>query len=84
MEEGWRAFALSLLSPNYCTVEMAFFNLDRGWIGRNNLVLTDADFEDMFRLKSDITYKELAEIYGSEESAIFRRMKKFKKERDVI
>lgn len=84
MNECWCALALAVLSPIYCTREMAFVNLDRGKILKTNIVLTDADFEDMLKLKKDLRYQDIADIYGGECSALFKRIKNYEKRRNNV
>ena len=82
MEECWYALALSLLATDYYTPEMAFQRLDKGADTRKrnyNDTLTDADFEDMLKLKKDLTFKDLADIYGVETTCLFKRIKNFEK-----
>jgi len=79
MQECWYALKLALLATNYHTPEMAFQSLGEGAIIKHNNTLTDDDFEDMLILKKDLRYKDLAEIYGVEETALFKRIKNFEK-----
>ena len=78
MNECWCALAVAVLSQNYSTPEMAFECLVNGRKLKKNIMLTDADFEDMLKMKDYLTYKEIGDIYGLEESSAFRRMKKYK------
>jgi len=79
MNECWCALALAIMSPNYITREMAFLNLDRGKIIKTNTTLTADNFEDMWKLKNDLRYQDIADIYGIEMTCLFKRMKDFKK-----
>lgn len=79
MQECWYALVLAIQSPIYHTPEMAFQSLDNGAPSKHNNTLTDADFEDMLVLKSDLRYKDLAEIYGVETTCLFKRIKTFEK-----
>lgn len=79
MNDCWYVLALAILATDYCTPEMAFINLGNGAIGVKNNALTDADFEDMLKLRKDHTYQEIADMYGTEMSCIFKRIKKFEK-----
>ncbi|CVK18501.1 hypothetical protein SPSPH_045730 [Sporomusa sphaeroides DSM 2875] len=79
---NWCAFALALISPKY-TVERALDYVCGVTTQHNNRCdLTDSDTEDMIKLrKQKIPYSEIGEIYGMDQSAVHRRVKKYKERR---
>jgi DNA-directed RNA polymerase specialized sigma subunit len=49
-----------------------------GLFKKENTTIRKPDIEDMIRLKREMTYKEIGEIYGLSKQAVYRRIKRFK------
>lgn len=69
MSENWCVFCIAIFKN--LSVEQAF-NLweehpNRKWITKDDVL-------DMSKLKSEMTYKAIGEIYGLTESAAYRRI----------
>jgi len=84
----------AILDVNYCALALAILNskftVERalGYICGDIDIskratrkdITSLDIEDMIKMRSqNKTYREIAEIYGIEETAIFNRIKRYKK-----
>lgn len=78
MHEGWCALCISILKT--VPPEMAFLMLDGKKFNSNQRknYITDADMEDMIKLKAECSYRELGKIYGLSGDSIYRKMKSYK------
>lgn len=74
MDENWGSFCLAILTN--CTVEQAFAR----WEGINdyNNSITQDDVKDMMQMRKSMTYRQIGEIYGISDSAVYKRLKRFK------
>lgn len=69
MDENWYVFCIAIF--NNLSVEQAF----NVWEEKpNRKWITKDDVKDMTKLKYEMTYKAIGEIYGLTESAAYRRI----------
>ena len=76
MDEVWYAFLISIV----CNVipEVAIDMAASGTKKDNNKFITNSDIEDMIKLKKELTYKELGEIYCMNKDAVYSRIGHYK------
>jgi len=77
MEENWYALVIAILLKQ--PPEKAFQTLERGKINLGVSALNDNDTLDMIAFRENgVTYKEIAEMYGMNNSAVYHRIKYYK------
>ncbi|HBI73633.1 MAG TPA: hypothetical protein DEG06_05115 [Lachnospiraceae bacterium] len=77
MKENFYALLICILKPDY-TIDMSLQVMIDGLFKKENTTIRKPDIEDMIRLKREMTYKEIGEIYGLSKQAVYRRIKRFK------
>lgn len=78
MTENWCALCIAILNPKAATVEKAFEILNTGKVNIYSKI-SNADLEDMVKLKKEMTYKQLSQIYGRSDSGLCHVIKNYKK-----
>lgn len=76
MKENYYALLVCILRP--VTIEKSFDLLDGKITKKNNTSISKKDIEDMIRMKQDMTYDELGDMYGISKQAVYRRIKRYK------
>lgn len=80
MDENYAALFVSIYKG--VPPESAFYMMRTGkqlYEHSYHFIFTEQDSEDMAKLReSKITYKEIGEMYGLKEGAVFVRIKRFK------
>ncbi len=83
MNEFWGALAVAIMSQQYLTPEQAFDRLEIGVpkqlpkrICRRDL--TSQDSADMVKLKTNMTYQQIGDVYGLKADAVYNRIRRFK------
>lgn len=82
MDENWCALCVAILCN--LTIEQAFDKMDnfRGKKSRNyNNLITEEDSKDMTIMRKTMTFREIGQIYGLSDAAVYRRIKRFKEEK---
>jgi len=81
--DGYLALAVAVLYNRPLTPEMAFQVLAKGPQAKTALgkVLTEADTEDMIRLKKELSWDQVGYIYGITGHAAFARVKNYLKKK---
>jgi len=75
---NYYALVVSILTT--CIPETAFERLQSDKPGNVSNQITDADYDDMLKLRKEgLVYRELGEIYCMNPSIIHRYLKRFKK-----
>lgn len=81
MKENWYALCVAIMCN--LTIEQAFDKLEnyRGKKSRNyNCLITEEDTADMTIMRETMTYRQIGQIYGLSEAAVYRRIRRFKEE----
>ena len=73
---NWCSFALCLANEKF-TVERALECIGGTGTNINRKDLTDADTEDMIKLRKDCTYRDIGDMYGITEAAAWNRIKRY-------
>lgn len=86
MEDNWCAFCVAILCN--LTIEQAFDRIEnfRGKKSRNyNNLITEEDSHDMVKMRqSNMTYREIGQMYGLSDVAVYRRIKRFMEEKACL
>ena len=77
MKENFYALLICILRPDY-TIDMSLQVMVDGLFKKENTTIAKTDIEDMIRLKQEMTYEEIGEIYGLSKQAVYRRIKRYK------
>jgi hypothetical protein len=81
IHDGVLALACAILTPNFISVEQAFDRIYPGTIRsiehtRRIGIVDNKDTEDMVKLKETMTYKQIGEIYGISDDAVYTRIRR--------
>jgi hypothetical protein len=77
LKENYYALLICILKP--ITIETSFQMLNGIFPKRNHTDVHKDDVKDMIRMRQQgITYREIGEVYGMSDEAIYRRIKRFK------
>lgn len=77
MKENYYALLICILKP--ITIEQGFDLMDGKFSKVQNTAIHKDDIEDMIRMKlRGMTYRDIGELYGLSEQAVYRRIKRFK------
>lgn len=80
MKENYYALLICILRP--VTIEQGFDMLDGKITKAQNKSIDSCDVEDMIRMKQQgMTHREIGEMYGLSEEAVYRRIKRYKEKR---
>ena len=79
MNENWCVFCIAILKG--MTVEQAFGLWEDNKDNRDTY--TAEDVKDMAEMRKTMTYKAIGEMYGISDTAVFRRLKGYKKDRST-
>ena len=77
MKENFYALLICILKPDY-TIDKSLQIMIDGLFKKENTTINKSDIEDMIRLKQEMTYEEIGEIYGLSKQAVYRRIKRYK------
>ena len=77
MKENFYALLICILKPS-CTIDVSLQIMMDGVFKKENTTIDKPDIEDMIRMKQEMTYEEIGEIYGLSKQAVYRRIKRFK------
>lgn len=83
MKENFYALLICILKPDY-TIDKSLQVMIDELFKKENTTIRKPDIEDMIRLKREMTYKEIGEIYGLSKQAVYRRIKRFKRFKEGI
>lgn len=78
MKENWYALCISILSNLEPDQAFELFYANKQRKQRQSNSLTDADTQEMIRLRETKTYKEIGEIFGITDKVVYARIKRFK------
>jgi len=83
MDENWCALCLAIIKS--FTPEQSFEVLNRkpGIKQKHNKSITKLDVEQMIRYRKTKTYKEIGEMFGLKDTAVYKRIKDYKAKRVV-
>lgn len=83
MEENWRAFYIA--TQREVTPEQAFELYRNGKLGRSNRTISQDEVIDMISFKANgMTYKEIGNMYGLTLTAVYQRIRYYKKKNKVL
>ncbi|HGG0416562.1 TPA: hypothetical protein ACJFE8_001325 [Clostridium sporogenes] len=77
MDENWYVLAIAVLGKGIYTIEQAFERYETGKINKRSK-MENEDLEDAIKLKKEMTYVELGEIYGRTDTGICHLITKYK------
>jgi hypothetical protein len=80
MDENWCVLCIAVVMN--LSVEQAF-NKWQGINPKGQFTYTDQDVEDMVKMRETMTYRQIGQIYGLSDGAVYRRIDRYKKNRPV-
>jgi DNA invertase Pin-like site-specific DNA recombinase len=86
MNDNWCALCVAILCN--LTIEQAFDRLENYRTKRSrtyNCLITEEDTQDMVIMrKSNMTYREIGQIYGLNDATVYRRIKRHLEEKACL